>query len=249
MPDHKVLLAGESWRTVETHVKGFDMFQRGVYEEGADHLREALSKKDIEVEYLPCHEAGSDFPDTKESIEVYDAIILSDIGYSTLAIPPITFDKFERRPNRLELIQEYVEEGGGFLMIGGYMSFQGIKGEGGYKKTPIEEILPVSLEPFDDRVERSEGAVPEHTDPDHPITSDLPAEWPHLLGYNRVTTDNEGKELLSINEDPLLVTGEYGKGRCAAFTSDCAPHWGSPAFTDWDHYPTLWANLASWLSG
>jgi len=242
------LLAGESWQTMEVHIKGFDMFQRGTYAEGADDLRDALSAENMQVDYLPCHDAGSNFPDTMEDIEAYDTVILSDIGYNTLAIPPSTFSDFERQPNRLDLIQEYVQSGGSLLMIGGYMSFQGVKGEGGYQNTSIEEVLPVSLEPFDDRVERSEGAVPEYVDSDHPITGDLPKKWPHFLGYNSVTADADAKVLVTINDDPLLVVGEHGDGRSAAFTSDCAPHWGSPAFTDWEHYSTLWANTISWLA-
>lgn len=35
-------------------------------------------------------------------------------------------------------------------MIGGYMSFQGIGGKAGYAGTPIEQILPVSLQRTDD---------------------------------------------------------------------------------------------------
>ncbi len=244
----EVLLVGESWQTVELHVKGFDMFYRGDYTEGADHLRDALAAEGVGVEYMPCHEAASDFPETPDALGAYDVVVLSDIGYDTLAIPPSTFNDFERRPNRLELLDRYVRDGGGLLMIGGYMSFQGIKGEGGYRGSVLEETLPVSLDPFDDRVERSEGVVPDIVDPDHPITRGLPDEWPHFLGYNRVAPDDDATTLARVNGDPLLVVGDHGHGRAGAFTSDCAPHWGSPAFTDWGHYPTLWSNVVGWLA-
>lgn len=248
MPGHKALLVGESWQTLEFHVKGFDSFHRGVYEEGADHLRAALESEGVDLDYMPCHVAASEFPETSAEISEFDVVILSDIGYDTLAIPPTTFSEFERRPNRLELLASYVEAGGSLMMIGGYMSFQGIKGAGGYHHSIVEDVLPVTMESFDDRVERSEGAVPELTTAADDIIADLPGEWPHFLGYNRVTPDEHSTVLVEINDDPLLVVDEYGDGRTAAFTSDCAPHWGSPAFTDWDYYPALWGNLVSWLA-
>ncbi len=47
--------------------------------------------------------------------------------------------------------------------------------------------------------------------------------------------------------DPFIALGEYGKGRSAAFTTDCAPHWAPPEFCQWDGYDVLFHNLAKWL--
>ena len=45
--------------------------------------------------------------------------------------------------NGLHVLAQYVKEaGGGLVMTGGKNSF----GEGGYRKSPIEDVLPVSLE-------------------------------------------------------------------------------------------------------
>ena len=54
--------------------------------------------------------------------------------------------------------------------------------------------------------------------------------------------------LVRCRADPLVACGEYHGGRGAVFTSDCAPHWGPPAFLDWPGYGPLWANLVSWLA-
>src|SRR5246127_5473348 len=59
-----------------------------------------------------------------------------------------------------ELVKEYVLQGGGLAMAGGYLSFQGIYGAARYHRSPIEEVLPVSLLPTDDRVEKPEGINP-----------------------------------------------------------------------------------------
>ena len=72
-------------------------------------------------------------------------MILSNIGANTLLLPPGVFLQGKRMPNRLEIIKEYVRAGGGLVMAGGYLSFQGIYGSARYHRTPIEEVLPVSL--------------------------------------------------------------------------------------------------------
>jgi uncharacterized membrane protein len=242
------LIAGESWQTVSFHVKGFDLFTESTYHEAVGILQAGLESEGVATTHMPCHVAATEFPTTTEEITRYDTVVISDVGYNTLAIPPATFSDFERVPNRLQLVEDYVRGGGSLLMIGGYLSFQGINGKAGYHGTPIERTLPVSLDRFDDRVERSAGATPEVTAPDHPVVADLPDEWPSFLGYNRVTVDDDASELVSFDDDPLLVVGEHGDGRVAAFTSDCAPHWGPPEFTDWNHYPAMWADLVEWLA-
>jgi uncharacterized membrane protein len=44
------------------------------------------------------------------------------------------------------------------------------------------------------------------------------------------------------------VTGRFGKGRTAAWTSDIGPHWLSPAFCEWEGYGRLWKNILGWLT-
>ena len=63
MPDsRRVLLAGESWVSTTTHVKGFDSFTTSTYAEGADDLRAALAAGGFEVDFLPNHVAPTQFP-------------------------------------------------------------------------------------------------------------------------------------------------------------------------------------------
>ena len=131
-------------------------------------------------------------------------------------------------------------------MIGGYLSFQGYGGSAHYRFTPIEDILPVELYDCDDRVERPSGFSPEVVK-EHEITKGLPKNWPMLLGYNKVKPLGE-VQVRAGERDPLLVIGEYGKGRTAAYTSDCSPHWGSPEFVKWGHYGDVWFNIVKWLA-
>jgi len=246
MADISVLLAGETWITYAVHQKGFNAFSTGIYEEGQRPLVDALERKGIEVTHIKNHDAGRDFPDDMSGIEKYDVVLLSDIGSDTLLLHPDTFVNSTRTPDRLRLIRDYVKNGGGFAMIGGYLSFQGYGGYAHYHFTPIEEILPIEMYGFDDRVEAPSGFNPQVVKV-HEITKNLPQTWPRLLGYNKVKPT--GQILVQAEgDDPLIVVGEYENGRTAAFASDCSPHWASPEFLEWEYYGEVWFRLIRWLS-
>ena len=247
MSKDKILLAGESWETISLHVKGFDTFTTSKYEEGSKWIIDALEGSGFEVDFIPNHHASSKFPTSLDEIGDYGCVILSDIGANTLLLNPRTFEKSVPTPNRLTLIQDFVKTGGSFLMVGGYLSFQGIEGKANYRDTVIEEILPVKMFRGDDRVEIPEGCNPT-TSQSHPITEGLDEEWPTLLGYNKLSPKSNGRVLVTNDEDPILTVGRYEEGRVAAFASDCAPHWGSPDFVDWNQYDTFWSRLLSWLT-
>lgn len=238
----KVLFAGESWVSYTTHIKGFDAFYTSTYEEGIQFIREAILEAGYELDFLPNHLAPEKFPYTEEELSAYDCIILSDIGSNTLLLPHATFTKSQTRPNRCESIKQYVLNGGAFMMIGGYMSFSGIDAKARYGHTAIKDVLPVKCLETDDREEHSEGVIPEIMK-DHEALSGLPESWPHFLGYNK-TLPVEGCEVpVTINGDPLIAFGSFGKGKSAVFTSDCAPHWGTPEFVNWKGYKKLWKGI------
>ena len=140
------------------------------------------------------------FPLELGKLEQYDVVILSDIGANTLLLPPEVFLEGKRVPNRLELIKEYVRNGGGLIMAGGYLSFQGIYGSARYHRTPIEEILPVTLLAVDDRVEKPEGINPTVKKAEHPILRGVAGEWPYLLGFNEVTPKEDGEVLATVGD-------------------------------------------------
>ncbi len=244
----KVLLVGESWVQVTTHYKGFDNFVSGGYDTGIGYFRKAMEGWGDWV-HMPGHEAQSGFPLLKEGLNDYSAIIISDIGADTFLLHPRTWLNGERTPNRLNLIEEYVRSGGGLIMAGGYLSYQGINGVARYHGTPVEEALPVNMQPYDDRIECPEGIQPRKTRVTHQITKELPNSWPHILGYNRVITKNGVKILATVGSDPLLVVGDYGEGRAVAWTSDIGPHWCPSEFAEWEGYTELWRRMVSWASG
>lgn len=245
----RVLIAGESWIMHTIHQKGFDDFRTTAYGEGHQWLSAALKAGGFEVEHLPNHLANEKFPMTPEELAAYDAVLLSDIGANTLLLHPDTFVKSIARPNRLVSLRDYVANGGGLVMIGGYLTFQGIDAKGRYAGTAVEEALPITMQTNDDRVETPEGVEPAVADASHPIVAGLPERWPALLGYNRLTVKAGASLVATAGNDPLIVAGSYGAGRSVAFASDCGPHWAPPAFVEWDGYATVWQQLVTWVIG
>ncbi|ESX16414.1 glutamine amidotransferase [Mesorhizobium sp. M1148] len=253
MSRKKVLLAGESWVSTATHIKGFDQFPTVTYHTGADELLAALKDSLFDVTFMPAHEAQRNFPQTMEALSAYDAVVLSDLGANTLLLHPDTWIHSKPTPNRLRLLRDYVGNGGGLLMFGGYYSFQGINGGARYHKTPVEDVLPVMCLPVDDRVEVPEGYAPVVVGPQtHPILKGLGKDWPILLGFNEVTVKDGSEVLATVSSDyrslPLLVAGKYGRGRTVAWTSDVGPHWLPPGFIAWNGYKTLFEQMLGWAT-
>jgi len=250
----KILLAGESWTSTATHIKGWDQFPSVTHHRGADDFLKVLADPGFDFTYLLCHEAAERFPSTAEELAQYDAVILSDIGANTLLLPPAVWIQSKRFPNRLKAIRDYVLAGGGLIMVGGYYSFQGINGAARYHKTPVEAVLPVTIQPYDDRIEMPEGIEPIASAKAsvHPVMSGLSPSLPYILGINEVVAKPDADVLLSLPEEegghPLLVCGTAGKGRTAAWTTDIGPHWLPMDFLQAPAFRTLWHNLLGWVA-
>jgi uncharacterized membrane protein len=86
-------------------------------------------------------------------------------------------------------------------------------------------------------------------DGDHAILAGVEAEWPPLLGYNRVTLREEATLLAGYDGDPVLAVREVGAGRTLIWTSDIGPHWCPESFVQWSGYGTLWVQAIAWLAG
>ncbi|MFO7623656.1 MAG: glutamine amidotransferase [Anaerolineales bacterium] len=253
----KVLYAGDAAAKIgpvfvaspfNVEVKGFSIHVWG------QPLIDAMKEGGIDVLHMTNEVAISEFPRTVEGLSEYDVIILSDIECEVLALYPFWIPGTELpRTNRLKAIREYTRNGGGLLMVGGWTSFSGRFGHGGYYNTPVEEALPVTcLKGLDDRVETPEGVHVNVHDKTHPILRGIPwEECPVFEGFNRIIPKEDAKVLATIgegeDENPLVVVWEFGKGRAMAFSTDCSPHWAQ-YFQPWEYYGQFWRQSMRWLA-
>lgn len=245
----KILFIGESWMFEKTEYKGVDSFTVSGYEVATQWIEAAVEAAGYEFVHIPAHEVDQKFPRDLTGLKEYDAVLVSDVGYNTFKLSNQTFHQCKQDIDKLQMIRRYVEEGGSYGMIGGYMTFQGFEGKGKYHGSEIEELLPVYISATDDRVEVPEGIEITLKPDSHEILKGLPEKWPPILGYNRLTAKEDAIVPVTYEDDPMIVLGQYGKGKTLAFATDCSPHWASPAFCDWEYYPVLWRNILEWLCG
>ncbi|MGE5182335.1 MAG: glutamine amidotransferase [Acidobacteriota bacterium] len=194
----------------------------------------------------------------EQQLPSFDLIILQNFEYLPYGIG-----------DYLENIRSYVEGGGGLAMLGGAQSFT----SGGYYGTPVAAALPVELYgPFDTGPVIDTGKFqPQLTDAglQHPVTSlryaadDNRNTWkqlPPLEGVNLVAGAKPDATVLAVHPKlktkagkpmPVIVAGEYGKGRTLAVTTDTLWRYGFVAAAhpgdDGRNYTKLWENAIRWL--
>ncbi len=200
----KFLLAGESWVSSSTHFKGWDFFSSTIYETGVEYLEKAFQGTDIDFIHMPSHIAAKEFPISLDALQKFDVVCLSDIGANTLLLHPDTWLKGKSVSNRLQLLADWIEKGGGLCMCGGYYSYSGIYGAAKYYRSPLESVLPVDIFTFDDRVETPEGVLPSIVDANHVVIKGMGEKWPHLLGFNELKLKSKAHLIAKVGEHPLL---------------------------------------------
>ena len=124
------------------------------------------------------------------------------------------------------------------MFLGGWLSYTGEMGKGGWGRSGLAGILPVTCLETEDLVESTEGFGAQAVDTRFPVDV---STMPPLLGYNR-TLPREGATVHAVvaeTGDPLLATMTWGTGATLAFTSDPAPHWGCN-FVQWEQYDAFW---------
>lgn len=194
------------------------------------------------------NELRDGFPQTKEVLYEYEAVILDDLESEFF-----THDQ-------MALLDRFVaERGGGLLMLGGRDSYR----HGGWHKTPLKDAMPIYMD-------RPAQPV------DGPLTWDLTREgwlepWmrlreneqnentristmPEFTIFNQFDEIKPGARQLALLENkfgeaaPALVSQQYGKGRSAALLVGDLWKWAlkrSP--DDQDDLAKAWRQITRWL--
>ena len=179
----------------------------------------------------------------------YDAIFVESVDVSALSATD------------MNLVAEQVAAGTGFLMLGGYSSF----GAGGYQESPWADLLPIEMGRFerqdlDPQIPISHdlhitGEVPLIVARPHPITwlaaaSTNEAVWnslPPLRGANILQAKPASQVLIQTTRDkPILVAGNYGRGRTLAFAGNSTSRWWRYGFAG--EHRRLWRQIVLWLA-
>jgi uncharacterized membrane protein len=249
-----VLLAGETFSATTSVAVGSDVVTTATWSNGALPFISALGAAGITVTQIGGERCGAEFPTELVSLSRYAAVVISDVSALTLLMTP---DARAGRTgvNRLELLKTYVEGGGGLLVAGGYMSFQGMFGTARFHDTAVEDVLPVRCLPYADGLEVPEGLQGTILQPLHPIFAGLDGPFPPILGLNKVGFRQDVSSQLLAKcayrgvEWPLLAIREHGKGRTAGWMTDIGTHWLSQRFLESAFYTRLMANIVLWLIG
>jgi uncharacterized membrane protein len=230
------------------------LYLEGEYRNEVRFLLRALdSSPDIQVNFDILEQAdrrnwpvnlGGALADPK-----YDAFILGDLDADALGT------------ENLQQLASAVERGKGLLVLGGLHSF----GPGGYRGTPLDEVLPVVMGKF----ERQDFDGPFRNDLHHPgPLSLLPARphpvmqlapeadnlevWkrlPPLQGANRFEGLKENPSVRVIGESeqgvPLLIASEYVRGRVLAMAGDSTWLWVMKGHEA--EHKRFWRQIILWL--
>lgn len=205
------------------------------------YLKRSISSLDFQVEsyWLPESEKSRWPIDLTNQLKLsaYDAFILGDVDARVL------YNKNNpRSAATMNAIRQRVESGAGLLILGGFHSYDA----GGYADTPLASIFPVQLNagrpqdfgdaPIDPafHLRGEQKFVPNRP---HPITT-FTAEpentriWNSLKplrGANRLGKPKLAPGIIELavnaDQEPLLVAGEFGRGRVLAFAGDSTWQW------------------------
>ena len=178
---------------------------------GDDHLQGAaaylagiLLHHGLAFDYVPSAES----PPADFASKPYAAYVVSDYPAARLGDAAMAH------------MAARVEQGAGLVMLGGWDSFHGRLGE--YHQSPLAAVLPVTMQPSDDRRNFAQPCLIEKV-ADHEILAGLPWDQPAGIGGINAVTAKPGAETLLdavqfsvVRTVPLKNFRLAGRGTAAA---------------------------------
>ncbi|NIA21284.1 MAG: hypothetical protein GWP05_04800 [Anaerolineaceae bacterium] len=184
-------------------------------------------------------------PDTVQGWADYEVVLFDDVPRSYLSA------------RQASSLKAAVADGVGFLMIGGEHAFA----SGGYAGTPLADLLPVRITSGQGQIAGPLKFQPKPAGLQMRILqlekNGSAQAWkslPPLAGANVVGPPKSSAEVLAVggnNNVPLLVVGQYRKGRVAALTVDTTWQWYLQGSDDppGKYHRRFWRQLLLYLTG
>lgn len=185
----------------------------------------------------------------------FDLFILENFSAPRFGLPP----------SALEPLRRFVASGGALLLLGGENAFSA----GGYKGTPLEEMLPVTL--TGRTPDFSPGLFhPEPASVEHPLAElfDTPESsrraWrslPPLDGWADFASVRPGAQVVAVRQGkttddgrplPVIAVRAYGRGKVMLVSTDSTWRWKLGAAADEfasDFYERFWSRAVEYLTG
>ncbi|MHB9024335.1 MAG: glutamine amidotransferase [Armatimonadota bacterium] len=232
-------LLSTAQRYADTRLRMYEM--RGP---GAVHFGVAPAAAAVEAEvvsgYLFVGGQGrgvTPFPGTIDELYRYDAVLMLDIDTRALS------------SQQLQLLKQYVEDGGGLAIFGGFYSY----GASNIGQTALGELLPLrgaDGKPFDLRQRKATETLQVRSS-----TAFLRGvRWEKSLvspWYHALAPAPRAQVLISQGQSPWLAIRAAGRGHvlCCAGTvmGEATP--GTTSFYQWKSWPALLGCMLRWLAG
>lgn len=193
------------------------------------------------------------FPSQRESLFLYDAVILANIEPDSLTRV------------QLDLAAEFVAERGGGVLVLGAKTFaqQGLVG------TALEDVLPVDLHDRGSGVVRTSSRSREayrialtRDGESHPVmrvgmspdeTAKRWAAVPAMAGATALGAPRPGAQLLAVTNTadgvrPVIAVQRVGRGRGMVFTGEASWRWRMQLPSNDRTHEFFWRQTARWLS-
>ena len=177
------------------------------------------------------------FPGSYNELFRYNLIILSDVNYKALG------------DIALEMLCDYVEQGGRLLVTGGPYAF----GNGEFEETRFLDVLPVKLQgPLDLKwAGKGNSWDLKPTDASDKLLEGVSfTPQPKVFWHHFMTAKDDTQVYLTAGEQPVLITGTYDKGRVAVLSLSPTgkESQGETAWWDWQEWFPLVQNIVTKLN-
>ncbi len=236
------------------------------------HLREQLKSDPnhelVSFVILRNPENATPVPDQELSLIPFPAqeiFVQNLMQFDLFILENFAYWRFNLPVDYLQGLKRFVSQGGGLLVIGGSNAFT----QGGYKGTPLEEVLPVGLwESQQDYVAslfKPKVAAPQNplikTEASVEASLKLWEALPPLDGYNRFASVKPQTSVLLAHPSektasgaplPIVAVREFGKGKVMVMGSDSSWRWKLGSGMDWSissFYARFWSRAVQYLTG